>query len=258
MHVRMLPSIIECVRPQRVRPSAMRMQVRDVTGTGEVLKKRVREGTGEFPVDCPLHDTTLRLHYRTRAAAGGKAEPGPWAYDSRAATPDGQPLEVDSGGQVTGRMQAAFFSWEMHTAAVPCVCVAMANSMVALSMQLWGSRPVPAPSCAVARAVAAGCGELPEGLELVLKLMVPGELALANADAAPGGRYGYQGRDDCPAGLAEAVASGSGRVEWEVELVDFEREGFWQVGRAWMEVVASLLFLHSLHQCLRAIGPCSF
>ncbi len=43
-------------------------QVRDMTGTGEVTKRRVKEGQGEFPIDCPLHDTTVRIHYRVRYA----------------------------------------------------------------------------------------------------------------------------------------------------------------------------------------------
>ena len=41
-------------------------QVRDMTGTGEVTKRRVREGRGEFPVDCPLDDCAVRVHFRVR------------------------------------------------------------------------------------------------------------------------------------------------------------------------------------------------
>lgn len=123
-------------------------------------------------------------------------------------------------------------------------------------------------------ALAPGCGELPQGLEMVVKLMVPGELALANADASPGGHYAYQGRDDWPPGLAEALASNapgstgethggssggssrgqgassSGRVEWEVELVDFEREGFWQVRQRPVTGVPSLCVHVSVMTCL--------
>lgn len=39
--------------------------MRDLTGTGEVTKRRVREGTGEFPIDCPLEDNTVRVHFKT-------------------------------------------------------------------------------------------------------------------------------------------------------------------------------------------------
>eukprot|EP00198_Chlamydomonas_reinhardtii_P000593 XP_001689928.1 peptidyl-prolyl cis-trans isomerase, FKBP-type [Chlamydomonas reinhardtii] len=80
------------------------VQVRDMTGTGEVTKKRLREGTGDFPIDCPLNDTTV-------------------------------------------------------------------------------SRVVAAP------------------------------------------RFAYAGREDCPAGVGDAAST---TVEFEVELVDFEREGHWQ------------------------------
>lgn len=45
-------------------PVFLSCQVRDVTADGGVLKRRLQEGQGEFPVDCPLHDTSVRLHYR--------------------------------------------------------------------------------------------------------------------------------------------------------------------------------------------------
>ncbi|KXZ48761.1 hypothetical protein GPECTOR_25g345 [Gonium pectorale] len=148
-------------------------KVRDMTGTGEVTKKRLREGTGEFPMDCPLHDTTVLLHYKVRphglqlstdTRTASTTVEGGWLYDSRAAQEE--PLTVDTG-----------------------------------------------------------CGELPDGLEMALKLMVPGEVAAVVA--AP--RYAYAGRDDAPPGcglLAERRDELT--VEWEVELVDFEREGHWQ------------------------------
>ncbi|KAG2493708.1 hypothetical protein HYH03_008222 [Edaphochlamys debaryana] len=182
------------------------VQVRDMTGTGEVTKKRIREGTGEFPIDCPLNDTTVTLHFRARPlAAGGSGTEveagtgedagGPWLYDSRAE--GAEPLTADTG-----------------------------------------------------------CGELPEGLEMGIKLMVPGEVS--RVVAAP--RYAYAGRSDCPPALARAAAAtaeaaeaaadplggaeGRGEreftgeeleaaaegltVEWEVELLDFQREGHWQ------------------------------
>lgn len=39
-----------------------------MTGNGEVTKRRVREGVGEFPVDCPLEDCAVRVHYTARVA----------------------------------------------------------------------------------------------------------------------------------------------------------------------------------------------
>ena len=43
-------------------------QVRDLTGSGEVRKRRIKEGVGEFPVDCPLEDCAVRVHYTARLA----------------------------------------------------------------------------------------------------------------------------------------------------------------------------------------------
>lgn len=48
------------------------LQVRDMTGTGEVTKRRVKEGTGEFPVDCPLEDCAVRVHYKAALVDGGQ------------------------------------------------------------------------------------------------------------------------------------------------------------------------------------------
>ncbi len=91
-----------------------------MTGTGEVTKKRLKEGAGEFPIDCPLHDTTVRVHYRARRAAHQhpqqeQQQPGeeggdtgesaasapegagerPWLFDSRSLQQE--PLSVDTG-----------------------------------------------------------------------------------------------------------------------------------------------------------------
>lgn len=43
------------------------LQVRDMTGDGQVVKRIVRKGVGEFPVDCPLEDSHVRAHYRCAA-----------------------------------------------------------------------------------------------------------------------------------------------------------------------------------------------
>ncbi len=82
-------------------------QVRDMTGTGEVLKRRLRDGQGEFPIDCPLNDTTVRAHWRVRGVRGGA--PGAWLLDTRAAAADGGqqgggkgPIEIDTGAGCPG------------------------------------------------------------------------------------------------------------------------------------------------------------
>lgn len=128
-----------------------------MTGDGGVLKRRLQEGEGEFPVDCPLHDTTVRLHYRLRSLAGGV--PGPWLYDSRSR----------SSSSSNGSSSAA----------------SAGNTTAAAADSVSGSGGEAAPV-----EVDTGCGELPEGLELVVKLMVPGELA--SATATP--HYAYEVR----------------------------------------------------------------
>ena len=116
--------------------------MRDVTADGGVLKRRLQEGQGEFPVDCPLHDTSVRLHYRVRSLAG--PSPGPWLADSRSRN--------------------------------------SSSSSSSSSPEPGGDAPP--------LEVDTGCGELPEGLELVVKLMVPGELASATCSPA----YAYEVR----------------------------------------------------------------
>ncbi len=45
-----------------------------MTGTGEVTKRRVIEGRGEFPVDCPLEDCAVRVHYKATLAGTDKVD----------------------------------------------------------------------------------------------------------------------------------------------------------------------------------------
>lgn len=40
------------------------IQVRDLTGDGLVTKRRIQDGIGEFPVDCPIEDANVKVHYR--------------------------------------------------------------------------------------------------------------------------------------------------------------------------------------------------
>jgi hypothetical protein len=42
--------------------------VRDLTGSGEVIKRRIKEGVGEFPIDCPLEDNAVRVHFKASVA----------------------------------------------------------------------------------------------------------------------------------------------------------------------------------------------
>jgi len=152
------------------------VQLRDLAGDGTAFKKRVADGDGEFPVDCPVQDTTVRIHYRVAQLAladdaslasalssnisgGGSGGVTTWAYDTRG-TGDGEPMEFDTG-----------------------------------------------------------VGEVPWGLEMAIKLMVPGETSLVAC--AP--ERAYVGRSDAPDGIDPSVA-----VLFEVTLVSFDRHAHWQ------------------------------
>ncbi|KAJ0915311.1 putative peptidylprolyl isomerase [Helianthus annuus] len=68
------------------------IQVRDVLGDGRLIKRRIRDGKGEFPMDCPLQDSRLRVHYKGML----NNEENTVFYDTRVDN-HGQPLEFSSG-----------------------------------------------------------------------------------------------------------------------------------------------------------------
>ncbi|GLI61315.1 hypothetical protein VaNZ11_003671 [Volvox africanus] len=165
------------------------VQVRDLTGTGEVTKKRLQEGQGEFPIDCPLHDTAVRLHFKARPLR--PLQPPQGLADELPAVPVGA---SGAGADAMAESPIADGGEEAWT---------------------YDSRDAHGEPLSA----DTGCGELPEGLEMALKLMVPGEVS--RVVAAP--RFAYLGREDRPPGIP-----GDATVEFEVELLDFEREGHWQ------------------------------
>ncbi|KAL3839469.1 hypothetical protein ACJIZ3_024060 [Penstemon smallii] len=68
------------------------VQVRDVLGDGRLIKRRLRDGRGEFPMDCPLLDSLLHVHYKGMLLN----EENTVFYDTRVDN-NGQPLEFRSG-----------------------------------------------------------------------------------------------------------------------------------------------------------------
>lgn len=68
------------------------VQVRDMLGDGRLIKRRVRDGKGDFPMDCPLHDSVLRIHYKGMLMNKEKTV----FYDTKIDN-DGDPLEFSSG-----------------------------------------------------------------------------------------------------------------------------------------------------------------
>lgn len=67
-------------------------QVRDVLGNGQVFKKRLVDGEGEFPVDCPLEDCVVRVHYK-----GSLPEEGGRVFVDTRKENAGTPVEVGTG-----------------------------------------------------------------------------------------------------------------------------------------------------------------
>ncbi|KAL7248425.1 hypothetical protein ACSBR2_003201 [Camellia fascicularis] len=129
------------------------IQVRDMLGDGRLIKRRIRDGRGEFPMDCPLHDSLLRVHYKGMLLNEEKTV----FYDTKFDN-GGQPLEFSSGE-----------------------------------------------------------GLVPEGLEMCVRLMLPGEIALVTCPPD----YAYD-KFPRPANVSEGA-----HVQWEIELLGFETPKDW-------------------------------
>lgn len=129
------------------------IQVRDMLGDGRLIKRRIRDGKGEFPMDCPLHDSLLRAHYKGMLLNEEKKV----FYDTRVDN-DGQPLEFSSGE-----------------------------------------------------------GLVPEGFEMCVRLMLPGEIALVTCPPD----YAYD-KFLRPANVPEGA-----HIQWEIELLGFEKPKDW-------------------------------
>ncbi|KAJ1411238.1 Tetratricopeptide-like helical domain superfamily [Sesbania bispinosa] len=129
------------------------IQVRDMLGDGRLIKRRIRDGKGDFPMDCPLHDSLLRVHYKGTILNEEKRV----FYDTRVDN-DGQPLEFCSGE-----------------------------------------------------------GLVPEGFEMSVRLMLPGEIALVTCPPD----YAYD-KFPRPSNVPEGA-----HVQWEIELLGFEMPKDW-------------------------------
>ncbi|KAK8944971.1 Peptidyl-prolyl cis-trans isomerase PASTICCINO1 [Platanthera zijinensis] len=128
-------------------------QVRDMLGDGRLIKRRIRDGKGEFPMDCPLQDSLLRVFYKGMILNEEKTV----FYNTRVDN-NGEPLEFCSGE-----------------------------------------------------------GLVPEGFEMSVRLMLPGEISLVTCPPD----YAYD-RFKRPANVPEGAY-----VQWEIELVGFEMPKDW-------------------------------
>ena len=79
------------------------LQVRDISGDGAAMKRTLRKGNGEFPVDCPLDDTAVHAAVRVRSFQGtGEWIPLPGSEDSKGS------IRIDTGmGAVPVPVEAA-------------------------------------------------------------------------------------------------------------------------------------------------------
>uniref|UniRef100_A0A0E0D114 peptidylprolyl isomerase n=1 Tax=Oryza meridionalis TaxID=40149 RepID=A0A0E0D114_9ORYZ len=130
------------------------VQVRDMLGDGRLIKRRVVDGKGEFPMDCPLHDSLLRVHYKGMLLD----EPKSIFYDTRVDN-HGEPLEFCSGE-----------------------------------------------------------GLVPEGFEMCVRLMLPGEKSIVTCPPD----FAYDKFPRLPANVPEGA-----HVQWEIELLGFEMPKDW-------------------------------
>ncbi|XP_074589894.1 peptidyl-prolyl cis-trans isomerase PASTICCINO1-like isoform X2 [Curcuma longa] len=138
------------------------IQVRDMLGDGRLIKRRVVDGRGDFPMDCPLHDSLLRVHYKGMLLDEEKTV----FYDTRVDN-YGQPLEFKSGE-----------------------------------------------------------GLVPEGLEMCVRLMLPGEISLVTCPPD----YAYN-KFSRPSNVPEGA-----HVQWEIELLGFEMPKDW-TGLTFQEIM---------------------
>jgi hypothetical protein len=61
---------------------------------------------GEFPIDCPLQDSVMSIHYKGMLLEGGKI-----FYNTRTDNPGGEPLEFASG---EGAVRGYAFHFELY------------------------------------------------------------------------------------------------------------------------------------------------
>lgn len=203
------PAVTSSRRVELTLRLAEMVQVRDLVGPanegketsksgfGRVTKKRVREGRGEFPADCPLGDCAVRVHVMAvalvRKGGGGDGEE-----------------EEEVEGEVL---------WDTRKEAG--------------AGEAGSSSSSSSPSSPPPFEFVIGTGAVPDAIDLAVCLMTPGELSVVNSDWAHA-RFGVGGGGAkarmLPAGLVDNTGDGKSssssppisKVRFELELVDFD------------------------------------
>lgn len=87
-------------------------QVRDLIGDGSAVKSIIIKGKGEFPIDCPLEDCQVKIHYRLKKKDNNNHSEE-WLFDSRDGSENNNgivspPVVVETGaGEVPLAMDLA-------------------------------------------------------------------------------------------------------------------------------------------------------
>lgn len=194
------------------------VHVRDVFGDGVVFKRRVLDGAGEFPGDCPVRDCAVSMRFAVRGVCGAeedeKEQVAVKKVDDSEGTSEGNPEGTCDDLFAKFTTRPGFF---FHTGPAP------------LTARL-------------------GCGDLPLALETSVRLMIPGEFStvtFVEYENAKNVRYGYDASRDVSAGASRDSSSSAigaravsdffsneqnktkTNLEFLVQLVSFETPVNW-------------------------------
>ena len=218
------PSVSASRRVELTLRVAAMVQVRDLVGPesgsgnekagsgGRVTKKRVKEGRGEFPADCPLGDCAVRVHVRAVelvSGTEGEEVEGEVLWDTR------KMKKGSSDGTAGG---------------------SACSSSVTEGEETSQPQPPPPPFEFV-----IGTGAAPDAVDLAVCLMTPGEVSVVDSDWAHA-RFGKRGSGEAtPEGLLldddddeksengpeksdenETRQTRKKKVRFELELVEFD------------------------------------
>ena len=95
------------------------VHARDVFGDGFVVKRREREGPGEFPADCPLKDCRVRVHFRARVVAHAASGETTTTRETREGVDDEREREYEYDTRADASLGGEAFSFRLGCGRVP-------------------------------------------------------------------------------------------------------------------------------------------